>query len=122
MRTTIALIAIATLLTGCNNPNPDNLTTRLKAATNITDSNTKQTALAKLAEDAASAGKPDTTTAALQKITDTNLRNTTAHKTALTLAKAGHTTAATTIAQTITDTNQKDETLSQIAKNQYDNK
>jgi hypothetical protein len=113
------LIAMC-LAIGCGT-NPSNLTPealngRLEAGLALTDSGKRDSALVRVAEDAASVGQADVVKKALSRVTDTGNRDDAAQNCALKLAKAGKGSEAAEVAKTITDSGKRDSTLGKLAK------
>ena len=116
----LGLLLAVVLLSACDKQpaTASALQGRLEAALSISEPNSHNEALGKVATDAADAKDIPTTTKAIESISDPNLKNNTAAKCALALSKMTEPKAATGIAQLITDPNLHNNTLQAIAKGQ----
>jgi hypothetical protein len=115
----VVMLAWAGLMAGCDSSKPvasGPIGGRLDAALAITDLSKRNSALAKVAEDAGAAGDADTAKKSIEKITDLNVRNDAAAAAAFKLAEVGKHAEATEVAKKITDLNKKDSVLSKLAK------
>jgi len=108
------------LALGCSsstsNQSPAALNGRLEAALGLTDSDKRDVALVKVAEDAATAGEAEVVKKALSRVTDSSKKDEAAEYCALKLAKAGKGPEAAEVAKTITDSAKRDSVLSKLAK------
>jgi hypothetical protein len=120
MRHTSAALTLLAALTaaacGDGVKKADDVRGRLDAATQITDADKKDEALAQVAVDAADKGDVDTAGAALDKIQKLDRRSDVAEKCATKLAERGNTAGATAMAQRIDDLKRRNEVLAKIAK------
>ena len=98
-----------------NNPSDDTLNDRLQAAIVMNDFNAKDSALSKLAIDAAKAGNAKVTGDALAKMYDYTARSQASLAACRELIKRGLRKPAIEIAKTIPDFNVRDQTLSELA-------
>jgi hypothetical protein len=89
--------------------------TRLDAVDAISDTDHRDEAFRKVAEDAAAAGEAAIAQTAMSKIADADLRDETAGVCAARLARAGRGAEAIEVAKSIADADLRDETLSQLA-------
>src|SRR5262245_5414381 len=111
--------------TGCPSSKPpgpsgaESLAGRLDAAKAITNSTTRDDALAKLATDAAAGGDAAIVKKALGEIHLTTKKDEAAAKAALKLAKEGNVDDANAVARMISITTTKDKTLEKIAKGEF---
>ena len=114
------LLAVVVLLSACGKQSPSDpaMQGRLEAANAISEPNSRNGSLAKLALDAANAKDLRTTTKALDSINEPNLKNSTAATCALAFSTNHDTKTATEIAQLISDPNLRNNTLQSIAKGQ----
>jgi len=92
------------------------LAERLEAATAISGSNEKDSALATLARDAAAAGEATLVKQALGRISSSETRDRSCYEAALTLAKRGLRKAAVEVAKTIAGNSTRDRALTELAK------
>ena len=104
------------LLAGCGSSStPEDLSGRLSAAQEITDTSKRDSTLADVAKDAGKAGNGVVASDAIAKISSSSLRDTTAADVAVALAAAGDSAAATQVAKQISSTTQRNSVLEQIA-------
>jgi hypothetical protein len=119
MRLTIRFVCAAVMLAwlaGCTEerstaPLPD----RLKAAQAIQDPGQRDSALVKVAKDAAEAGEGEVVKGAIASIKDPGTHDNTAVSCAPLLMKAGKGTDATEVAKSIRDPGTRDSALSKLA-------
>jgi hypothetical protein len=123
----LSLLGLATALVGlgCGNSggtgsraenSEGSLASRFKAAKAITVQHERDTALAKLAEDAAVAGEPELVKKSVLEITAMPDRDAAAAASAVKLARAKREDAAVEVARLITDQAQRDTVLGAIAR------
>jgi hypothetical protein len=101
---------------GDRHASPEQLKSRLDAASSMTNLNYRDDALKAIADDAANAGQAEFVKQALSKMTNLNDRDTAVISCALKLSAAGQDQAAVEIAKTIVDLNKRDEVLRKMAK------
>ena len=99
-----------------SNTSDETLADRLQAATMMNDFTSKDSALGKLAADAAKAGNAKVAGEALQKMFDSTARSQAALEAVRALAKRGMRKPAIEIAKTIPDFNIRDQALSELAQ------
>ena len=116
----IGILTALCLALGCSsstsNQTPEALNGRLEAALALIDANNRDSALVKVAEDAASAGQADVVKKSLSRVTDIGKKDDAAENCALKLAKAGKGTEAAEVAKSIVDSGKRDSTLGKLAK------
>ena len=117
MRYCLLLICVLQL-TGCSNDAKPDHQSRLDAATEMNEVTHRNTALAKVAIDAATAGEGDVVKKAVSAITVEDKKMRTARDSALALAKAGQGAAAVEVAKMISQVKMRDDTLKQIAQDE----
>jgi hypothetical protein len=98
---------------------PEYWRARLDAARQITMFNTRDGAMAGIAEDAASQGVDDVATQALNEITNFMEKDKAAQTVALKLAEAGKPAAANRAAELINNLSTRDEVLAKLAKGEF---
>ena len=92
------------------------LSGRLEAALAISDPYKRDSALDRVAQEAAEAGDPEVTKKALAALRDPLLRDSAAAACAAKLATAGQLAAGTEVAKTIQEPNRRDDVLEKLAK------
>jgi len=121
---TILLLAVTVVLpelfAGCSNDKPaseiSDLQARLDAAMAMNDVAKRNSALAAVAEDAATRGEHEVVKKALNEINDPLVKNRSAANAASKLAAAGKRAEATEVANMITDPSMRNDVLSKLAK------
>ena len=113
MRYSLLLICLLQL-PGCSNDANPNHQSRLDAATEMNNVTDRNTALAKVAIDAAAAGEGEVVKKAVSAITVEDKKMRTARDSALALAKAGQGNAAVEVAKMISQVTMRDDTLKKI--------
>ncbi len=92
---------------------------RYEAAVAMTSLQERDSALTKVAQDAAAAGDAETVKKCLQKMTVLDTRDNTAYSAALALARAGKMDAATEVAKSINVLSRRDEALGKLARGEF---
>jgi hypothetical protein len=121
MRETFSFSLVGTLLIlaiGCGSgdvPKSSPFHGKLDAAGAISDSNTRDAAVAKIAKEATTAGEIAVAKKALSKISDVNMRDSTASTCVDTLVQAGKSGEAADVAKGISDSNLRDAALRRVA-------
>ncbi len=112
----IIAFSFIVVLSGCSgNGTTENLPGRYDAASKISDTSKRNSALVAVAKAAGQSGDGEVAKNAVLKISDTSLRSTTAAEVAIALANAGKSDAATEVAQQIAGTGHRNAILEKIA-------
>ena len=115
--TTVCALTIALLLGSCQREQAStDLTGRLNAANEITDTQKRDSALVAVATAAGKAGNGPIALGAIRGVTDAQLRSQAAASVALALAAAGKSQDAVLVAKKINDTQKRNATMERIAK------
>ena len=114
---TVCALATALLLASCQrDQTPMDLTGRLNAANEITDTQKRDSALVAVATAAGQAGNGPIALGAIRGVADAQLRSQAAAIVALALAAAGKSQDAVLVAKKINDTQKRNATMERIAK------
>lgn len=120
----VCLAPLVTLAAGCDfgksvSGSSSPFQAKLEAAQAITNTSTRDVALAKVAEDAAAGGDAAVADKAVGKITNTSQHDTAAAAAALKLAAVGKPDEAKDLAKKIINTSARDDALAKIAKGEF---